>query len=94
VSTLAHLAMLEHHASAGIMLAAESDPQPVGLMVITISTAAVAVIAGRALIRLVAVFVEAVRLALETMRLALRLAVLLAGVLVVFSISVTQLLPT
>jgi hypothetical protein len=91
VSTLAHLAMLEHHASAGIMLAAESDPQPVGLMVITVSTAAVAVIAGRALI---AAFVEAVRLTREMMRLAFRLAVLLAGVLVVFGITVTQLLPT
>ncbi|WP_327006935.1 hypothetical protein OHA72_06410 [Dactylosporangium sp. NBC_01737] len=85
--TLAHLAMLEHHAAAGIMLAVEPDAQqPVGLMAIAVAAATVAVVAGRALARLLAVIVE-------TMRMALRLAALLAGVLFVLGISIVQLLP-
>jgi hypothetical protein len=92
--TLDQLATFEHCASTGILLAADQDaPQSNGLWVIAVAAAVVAVITGRTLARLLTVIVEAWRLALEAAQMALRLATLLAGVLLVLGISVMQLLP-
>ena len=48
--TVVELALLEHHAATGIMLAAEpAAPPSTGALVIAVASAAVAVVAGRAL---------------------------------------------